>query len=335
MGRRKHKHEEHQNHEAWAIPYADLMTLLLAFFVVMYAISSLNEGKYRVLADSLSSAFGGAPRAVTPIQLGKTQLRGSAYDRPSIQTAAVKAGPAAATPINSPRMLQVLDVPTFGRQQREAMAAAAAERLEAEASGRTQTELRTLGRRIQEALSELVREKLVTVRRGSNFLEVEIQSDILFASGMDTPSPLAVETVRKLATVLRDEPNAVRVEGYTDNVPIATSRFPSNWELSAARAGSVVHELVDSGVDAARLAMVGYGEHQPLADNATPEGRNANRRVLLVILAAPQGPDALTDRLPPTIAQEDGTTPAPPATPLDALLPMTAGTPIPPPPGAG
>src|SRR5690606_3484889 len=115
---RRAQHEEHQNHEAWAIPYADLMTLLLAFFVVMYAISSVNEGKYRVLADSLSSAFGGPPRTVSPIQLGKTQLRGSAFDRPSIQTAASKAGPAAATPINSPRMLQVLDMPTFGHQSR-------------------------------------------------------------------------------------------------------------------------------------------------------------------------------------------------------------------------
>src|SRR5690606_6489314 len=113
---------------------------------------------------------------------------------------------------------------------------------------------------------------------------VEIQSDILFASGIATPSELAIDTVRKLALILRDEPNAVRVEGYTDNMPIATARFPSNWELSAARAGSVVHEMIQAGVEATRLAMVGYGEHQPITDNTTPEGRNANRRVLLVIL---------------------------------------------------
>ncbi|MGY0799332.1 flagellar motor protein MotD [Lysobacter sp. A286] len=298
---RRHQHEEHQNHEAWAIPYADLLTLLLAFFVVMYAISSLNEGKYRVLADSLSSAFGGAPRTISPIQLGETQLRGSSFDRPSIQTAASKAGPAAATPINSPRMLQVLDMPTFGQQSRSRQAAAAAAAT-IEVENRRQTDLHLLGQRIQDALSELVREKLVTVRRGPMFLEVEIQSDILFASGIATPSPLAVETIRKLAHVLRDEPNAVRVEGYTDDVPIATARFPSNWELSAARAGSVVHEMIDAGVEATRLAMVGYGQYQPIADNTTGEGRNANRRVLLVILASPQGPDAITAPLPPAVA---------------------------------
>lgn len=302
---RRVQHEEHQNHEAWAIPYADLMTLLLAFFVVMYAISSVNEGKYRVLADSLSSAFGGPPRAVSPIQLGKTQLRGSAFDRPSIQTAASKAGPAAATPINSPRMLQALDMPTFGHQHRstEASPATAAAILEMES--RNQGELHQLGQRIQEALADLVQRKLVTVRRGPAFLEVEIQSDILFASGVARPSAVAVDTVRKLAVILRDEPNAVRVEGYTDDMPIATARFPSNWELSAARAGSVVHEMIAAGVQAARLAIVGYGEHQPVGDNATVEGRNANRRVLLVILASPQGPDAITAPLPPAVTATD------------------------------
>lgn len=302
MGRRV-QHEEHQNHEAWAIPYADLMTLLLAFFVVMYAISSINEGKYRVLADSLSSAFGGPPRTVSPIQLGQTQLRGSSFDRPSIQTAASKAGPAAATPINSPRMLQVLDMPTFGHQGRATPTGAAGAATVQEQESNRQSELRVLDQRIQSALSELVRQKLVTVRRGPAFLEVEIQSDILFASGVAQPSPLAVQTVRKLANILRDEPNAVRVEGYTDNVPIATARFPSNWELSAARAGSVVHEMIDAGVNAGRLAIVGYGEFQPAEDNATAEGRNANRRVLLVILATPLGPDAIVaPHQPPAIA---------------------------------
>ncbi|KGM57336.1 flagellar motor protein MotD [Lysobacter arseniciresistens ZS79] len=295
---RRHRHEEHQNHEAWAIPYADLMTLLLAFFVVMYAISSLNEGKYRVLADSLSSAFGGAPRTISPIQLGKTQLRGSSFDRPSMQTPDSKAGPSAASPINSPRMLQVLDMPTFGHMARPTQAAMRPDA----AQGQRAMQLQSIGKRIQEALSDLVQRKLVTVRRSETFLEVEIRSDILFASGSAVPNALATETVRRLAGVLRDEPNSVRVEGYTDDQPIHTAQFPSNWELSAARAGSVVHELVGSGVGPSRLAVVGFGEHQPVADNATVEGRNANRRVLLVILAAPQGPDAITEPLPPVMA---------------------------------
>lgn len=299
---RRHHHEEHQNHEAWAVPYGDLVTLLLAFFVVMYAISSVNEGKYRAVSDALSSAFGGPPRSITPVQLGQTQLRGSSFDRPSLLTPGAKTGPTATSPVSNVRVRQMLDTPIGGKQadaaQQQAMAKAAMD-----ASLRGESQLNILGRRIQDALAELVREKLVTVRRGSTFLEVEIQSDILFASGVAEPSPVARDTVRKLGAVLRTEPNAVRVEGYTDDVPIRTAAFPSNWELSAARAASVVHVLTGEGIEPVRLAVVGYGEHQPVADNATIEGRNANRRVLLVILAAPQGVDAVPDR-GPEIAME-------------------------------
>jgi chemotaxis protein MotB len=301
---RRHHHEEHTNHEAWAIPYGDLVTLLLAFFVVMYAISSLNEGKYRVLADALSSAFGGPPRTISPVQLGETQLRGSAFDRPSMQTAAAKNGPASASPVNMVRIRQSLDIPTFGQSQAKVAAASRAKEMAME----RERQLNTLGRQIHDALSELVRQKLVTVRRGSNYLEVEIQSDILFASGVAEPSPVAMATVRKLSTVLRDEANSVRVEGYTDDRPISTVQFHSNWELSAARAASVVHAMIADGIRPNRLAVVGYGEYQPIADNRTEPGRNANRRVLLVILAAPAGPDAVP-ATGPTIALEPAPAP--------------------------
>ena len=342
MAGRRHKHEDHVNHEAWAIPYGDLVTLLLAFFVVMYAISSVNEGKYRVLADALSSAFGGPPRTVAPIQLGATQIRGSAFDRPSMQTPDSKSGPSSATPVSSPAMRQVLDIPTFGAMARKTVHkdgdgdsetgedSAKTENTEllGAVEGRNR-QLHSLGRRIQKALSELVKQKLVTVRRGDSFLEVEIQSDILFASGSAAPSQVALATVHKLADVLRAEPNAVRVEGYTDNVPINTVAFRSNWELSSARAAGVVHELVDSGVSPQRLAVVGFGEHQPVADNATIDGRNANRRVLLVILASPQGDDAAGDDAPAVVDATPRTASAnadtrvaqararPPATPAD------------------
>jgi chemotaxis protein MotB len=298
MAARRHQQEEHVNHEAWAIPYGDLVTLLLAFFVVMYAISSVNAGKYRVLADALSSAFGGPPRTVAPIQLGEAQLRGAAFDRPSMQTSGAK-GPTAAVPVQVRQVRQVLDMPTFGMKHANASASAA------ETAGRARRQLAALGRRIQNALAELVRRGLVSVRRGNNFLEVEIQSDILFASGVAEPSAQAQATVRLVADVLRDAPNALRVEGYTDDRPIHSARFPSNWELSAARALGVTRVLIDAGVAPERLAAVGYGQYQPIADNATEDGRNANRRVLLVILASPQGPDAIEDRFTPIAGQDD------------------------------
>ncbi|MBW3551038.1 MAG: flagellar motor protein MotD, partial [Proteobacteria bacterium] len=206
MARRRHSHAEHVNHEAWAIPYGDLVTLLLAFFVVMYAISSVNEGKYRMIADALSSAFGGPPRTITPVQLGATQLRGSSFDRPSMQTAAAKAGPAPVNPIANLRVRQMLDMPSFGRRSAsEERAATAAAHTASEIVGRDTVQLQTLGQRIQDALSELVRQKLVTVRRGATFLEVEIQSDILFASGVAVPNAFATSTVRRLAAVLHGE----------------------------------------------------------------------------------------------------------------------------------
>lgn len=314
MARKQH-HEEHLNHEAWAIPYGDLVTLLLAFFVVMYAISSINEGKYRVVADALSSAFGGAPRSVSPIQLGKTQLRGSSFDRPSLVTPGAKAGPTSATVVALPKVRQMLDMPSIGHSD---LASSDGQKGDG-ASRRAASQLQTLGERLQKALAELMDRKLVTVRRGHNFLEVEIKSDILFASGSADLSVPASETVSRIGNVLSEEANAVRVEGYTDNLPISTVQFRSNWELSSARAASVVHRLVSTGVAPQRLAAVGFGEYQPIADNANVEGRNANRRVLLVILAAPLGPDSLEGTVPGT-AVADTLDPAPlvpgaPATP--------------------
>ncbi|MHC9086432.1 flagellar motor protein MotD [Luteimonas sp. RIT-PG2_3] len=293
---RKHVHEEHANHEAWAIPYGDLVTLLLAFFVVMYAISSVNEGKYRAVSDSLNAAFGGPPRSVSPLQLGKSQRLGSSFDRPSVVTSAAKTGPAPASMLIQQRMQQALDMPRYAA----GVNGHGATLLDKQGKGERDGEggLVSLGKDIQAALSELVEKKLVTLRRGQSYLEVEIQSDILFSSGVAAPSTTAAETIRKIAAVLRDVPNAVRVEGYTDDQPIRTVQYPSNWELSAARAASVVHVLAAEGIAQPRMAAIGYGEFQPIADNATVDGRNANRRVMLVILAAPQGPDAVPSAAP-------------------------------------
>lgn len=292
---RKHAHEEHANHEAWAIPYGDLVTLLLAFFVVMYAISSVNEGKYRAVSDSLNAAFGGPPRSIEPVQLGRTQRLGSSFDRPSMVTAGAKTGPAPTSMMIQQRLQQTMDIPRYSTgPDVQAHGGALDGGVSGQGSGRgAEGELVSLGRDIQQALSDLVEKNLVTLRRGANYLEVEIQSDILFASGVAAPSPAATGTIRKIAAVLREVPNAMRVEGYTDDQPIRSALFPSNWELSTARAASVVHILADEGIAQSRLGIVGYGEFQPIADNATVEGRNANRRVMLVILAAPQGPDAV------------------------------------------
>jgi len=285
MARRRHA-EDHHNHEAWAIPYADLMTLLLAFFVVMYAISSLNEGKYRVMADALTAAFGGAPRTINPVQVGNNQMQGSNWDRPSPIKSGAKSGPTAPSPTPDPTLL-----PSMASQMRMPVSLRNQDQLT-----RAQRQLDLVAVQLGKALSPLIEKKLISVRRSDLWIEVEINSDILFGTGSASLDRGARDTLATLAQVLREAPNGVRVEGYTDNQPIATAQFPSNWELSAARAASVVHLFADQGLDPGRLAMVGYGEFRPRADNSNEAGRNANRRVVLIILAdsaanlAPQPP---------------------------------------------
>jgi chemotaxis protein MotB len=278
MARRK-KHEEHTNHEAWAIPYADLMTLLLAFFVVMYAISSVNEGKYRVMADALTAAFGGAPKTITPVSVGRQQQQGSDFDRPSPIKSGAKRGPSAPSPAPNPTLL-----PSLASHMRTGTAMDVTDRRSVQ---RAQRQLGNIAAKMEDALAPLVDAKLITVKRAELWLEVEINSDILFDTGSAALDASAREVLSKLADVLVEVPNPVRVEGYTDNQPINTFQFPSNWELSAGRAASVVHLFSDHGIAPQRLAMTGYGEFRPRADNLSAEGRNLNRRVVLIVLADP------------------------------------------------
>jgi chemotaxis protein MotB len=145
-------------------------------------------------------------------------------------------------------------------------------------------------RQVQDAMQALIDAKLVTVHRENLWLEVRINTDILFPSGSGGFVPQAVPVLDKLADVLKPFPNLIRVEGHTDDRPIHTGAFPSNWELSAARAASVVHEFTKAGIDPLRLEIVGFGEFHPLQPNASVTGRNANRRVAILILeASPAG----------------------------------------------
>lgn len=281
---RRRKHEESASHEAWAIPYADLMTLLLAFFVAMYAVSSINEGKYRVLSDSLFAAFRGSPRTLEPVQVGEKEIgSGADIQMTIVQQAMLQGQPRSMlepTPLSvssdlrnssrhAPRGTSgtlALDMPAW--QQLEAVAS-----------------------EVERAMAGLIRENQISVRRHGMWVEVEIRTDILFPSGVATLSPEAEAVLVRLAETLAPFANPIRVEGHTDNRPINTRQFPSNWELSSARAASVVHLFTRHGIDPARLAVIGLGEYRPAQSNDTPEGRNANRRVLLVILTRDEPPE--------------------------------------------
>ena len=330
---RKHKHEDHTNHEAWAIPFGDLMCLLLAFFVVMYAISSINEGKFRVLSDSLQAAFRGSPKTLDPVQVGeKTRGSGADIAVSIVQQASIEGQPR-----------QMLEAVSVAQKDGKGLGPS---RQNGAGKGKNELEvvvppeLAKLADEVEKSLSLLVDAQLVTVRRHSFWIEVEIRADILFPSGVATISPSAVPALGALAKALAPFPNPVRVEGHTDNKPIKTVLFPSNWELSSARAASVVHLLANGGVAPMRLSVIGLGEWHPTHTNDTPEGRNANRRVLLVILSgaadtpsgitqAPAFPRAESEPQPPPapdILAEPGEPAAPAPIPAPATAPLPTAT---------
>ena len=153
-------------------------------------------------------------------------------------------------------------------------------------------------------MQSLIDAKLVTVRRENMWLEIEINADILFPSGAGEFAPAAEAVLDKLAEVLKPFPNPIRVEGHTDDRPIRTTAFPSNWELSAARAASVVHQFTRQGIDPLRLEIVGFGEFHPRQPNDTSEGRNANRRVVVLVLEEVSAGATMTAR---TTGQTPGT----------------------------
>lgn len=314
---RKKTHEEHVNHEAWAIPYGDMLVLLLALFVVMYAVSSVNEGKYRVLADSLNAEFSGSPRSVAPLQLGSKQTGSEPDSRSSLmrQRAAQTAGGPMARKPDVAEMIQArLPMPVRPGITEIKVGGAAGR------SGEERRALQKMGAEIQDALGDLIKRNMVRVRASEQALEVEIRADILFPSGSSQLADQARPVLGKVAEILRRFPNPMRVEGHTDSLPISTPVFPSNWELSSARAASVVHLFVKQGIEPTRLSVAGFGEFRPAGDNATVDGRNRNRRVVIVVLA--RDSEALAQLQQPVAAAPVS---APPPTAAAAPLPALAG----------
>ena len=243
MARRKRHVEEHENHERWLVSYADFITLLFAFFVVMYAISSVNEGKYRVLSNALTNAFknvtgepGGQPMSV-------------------IQGAV----PLPVRPIAKPD--KAAEQKKVGQRQK----------------------MKSVADDIMNTLQPLVAQGKVRLLETSRGVTIEINDSVLFSAGQAKLQPASVSAMLAIATVLAQSDFPITIEGHTDNVPIATAQFPSNWELSAMRATTVLRLFNEGGVGAERLTAIGYGETRPLETNTTPEGRARNRRVSVLI----------------------------------------------------
>lgn len=247
---RKKPQEEHENLERWLVSYADFITLLFAFFVVMYALSSVNEGKYRVLSDSLIQAFQEKPTSDKLINMGQKN--------PEILSGTGK-------PIGK-------SVP-----QHSADDANPAVQKETE-------DMKRIARNVQTAMEPMVAQGQVRVTRSPRGIMVEINASTLFPSGDATLQPTSAQAMAAVAKVLSQVDNPIQVEGHTDNIPIRSPAYPSNWELSSARAGSVVRLLTEAGVPAGRMVAIGYADNKPVDTNASPDGRSRNRRVNVLIL---------------------------------------------------
>ena len=261
MTRRKRRFvQETEHHDRWMVSYADFITLLFAFFVVMYSISSVNRGKYETFSESLDQALfhnEKVQKEADPIQIGSI--------------------PTTVQPIELPNLLT------------------AEERELSEEIMEEKRRLDDVSQEFQRALQPFVESQLVGIKKHDFWVELEMNSELLFASGKAELSSKAIPVLQKVAEAVKDVPNVINVEGYTDNVPISTGFYPSNWDLSSARAASVVKELIKNNIPPTRLSAVGYGEFHPIADNKDEEGRFKNRRVVLVLMSQAFARYGMTD----------------------------------------
>ena len=261
MGRKK-KPEEHVNHERWMVSYADFITLLFAFFVMMYSISIVNTGKFKVLSESLTAAFTDPARSLEPIQVGDlvrapAEMQDQSFADPQ---------PKPIRPVEMRQMAKLVDVDPV-------------------LLDKASKQLDEIQERVETAMAEMIDQGAITVQRSEYWIEIEMNSSVLFESGSSILYPRVVPILTQLGRVMIDFPNHVHVEGYTDTVPINTEMFPSNWELSGSRAATVVRLFEFTGVKPDRLAAIGYGEYYPVAENTNAEGGARNRRVVAVVLA--------------------------------------------------
>jgi chemotaxis protein MotB len=267
-GRRRHKgggHDDHEEHmdERWLVSFADMMTLMFALFMVLFSISSVNTSKFEDLQKSMQDAFSGAVlsggRAM--MQNGSGSDAGKTAPQPPLP---------AIMPLDAAQ--QVGPAP-----QTKPQSAAAAAR-ENEDFKRLKARIDALARK-----AGLAGKVEADVRRRGLVVRL-LTDDVFFASGDATLKPGSLDLLTKIGRLIHEEArHPVVVEGYTDSQPIATSRYPSNWELSGARAAAVVRHFGTTGIHAQRMALAGYAAQHPIDTNATPEGRARNRRVEIVL----------------------------------------------------
>jgi chemotaxis protein MotB len=257
---RKKKHEKEANHERWLVSYADFITLLFAVFVTLYAMSQTDKKKVEQVVASLRESFG-----YTKLSLG---------DKPTV--------------------IESTDIRLIPSLRPEAVMPSARPRPGGDAKGKgrgkgraEEKDFRNLKAAIDAYLLKQGAQSKVSVQISKRGLVVSLKEAGFFDSGNATVKESSQELLAKVVGSLGEYNNPIRVEGHTDNMPINTAQYRSNWELSTTRATNVVHYLIDrQQFDAEKIAAAGYGEYRPVEDNGTADGRQKNRRVDIVLLSA-------------------------------------------------
>lgn len=269
---RKKKEEEHENLERWLVSYADFITLLFAFFVTMYAISRVDEQKLGSAVESLQRALGSVIPVATP-----SHKAGVFNDFSNPMQVTI-------VPIGTPQAKEVRKVAEDLKRQMEGTGGKAA-------AGKNSSAYQ---------VSLLVQERGLVIRVSDQFF---------FRTGEAAIRPEVIPFLTALGKTLKGLDNPIRIEGHTDNVPINTVQFPSNWELSTARATTIIRYLLDNfNFDPQKLSAAGYGEHRPVASNGTADGRSQNRRVDVVLLNSQERKTEPKPFSGPQAANESGPT---------------------------
>jgi chemotaxis protein MotB len=274
--RRGHGGHEEESNERWLLTYADMITLLMALFMVLFSISSVNISKYQVLQHALKAAFSGniLPGGKSIAQQGASA---SASKAPSTTEAA------AVVPLTA--LGSGIESTTTTRSATQTAASATAQAAAQTAAQQQASEFLRIKHELDAYAASHGFSKSVKTTIEARGLVIRVLTDqLLFASGQATLNSRADGLLSEIGQLLNvDESNPIAVEGNTDNVPIHSALFPSNWQLSTARASTVVQYLVEHGVSAHRLTATGYADQRPLASDATAAGRARNRRVEIVL----------------------------------------------------
>lgn len=247
---------------SWVVTFADLMTLLMCFYVLLLSFSEMDVAKFKELSGSMRNAFGVQAEIKARVMPAGT----------SVFTREFSPAEPEPTPMNTIRQFTVNGNLNALETRRRILELE--ERAEREAE------------RLREALAEEIREGTLVVRREGIAVVIQILEKDSFASGRSEVDPAFLPTLARVGRSLAPIRGAITVSGHTDDVPIATSRYRSNWDLSAARAASVAHELLAAGIAPDRIMVSGHADTQPRVPNDTPENRALNRRIDISLITS-------------------------------------------------